>query len=471
MKNIFAFILPAAAAIFINGCASSGPAPQNMPLQSPDGKAVIIKDMYELPPLEKHPLSGTEVIRIFFPEADNAKIDFSMTTLKIPSGIRQPKYKQTSSQIIHTVSGGGKLEIGSNIIILKKGVFVYVPPNAEVSITNNVEQILELLIITCPPFKSSQLTLLEEKPSKVAVAKDTENEKDENVDIQTVSERDKNREMKSQRSLSVEEYRNKMYKEPVPSLDSDDSISKLLGTGDADTKTGKAQKDSWPLKMPDSSKVPLKKLEKEQEEELLPAQPQKAENTSLKTVQELTEKEHEVPLRDENGNTSKKKADDELDKLLKEQEQKRRLHPKSATRVKKTSMKNVQELSPEEKQVKPLIKTRIETLKPLNREKPAAASKADKTSLENIQELKPEEKQVKPTNKTVSPLEDLLKEQDTRGVPPKETGKVDKISLENIQELSKQEKAVKSANSKKTEEDPLEKLLEEQKQREKNQGK
>lgn len=326
MKNILSVFCAASLGLLFNGCVNSGPAPQDMPLQSQDGKAVIIKDIYELPALENHKLSGTEIIKVFFPKVDNAKIDFSMTALKIPAGIKQPKYKQTSSQIIHTISGGGKLQVGKNIIVLKKGIVVYVPPNAEMSITNNVDKILELFIITSPPFQASQMTLLEEKSKKVKIAKDTEDEiDDEDVDIQAVSEKYKTSKQQRQRSMTVEEYRTKMYKELNPALDKDDPITKLLQEN-IEPKKKKKAKDNWPLKMPDSSKTPLKKLEKEQEEKLLPKKPQKAEDTSLKNVQGLSEEEHAVPLRDENGNIIKKSSKDkyegdELDKLLKEQEQ------------------------------------------------------------------------------------------------------------------------------------------------------
>lgn len=437
MKNILSTFCAASLGLLLNGCVNSGPAPQNMPLQSPDGKAVIIKDIYELPALENHKLSGTEIIKVFFPKVDNAKIDFSMTALKIPSGIKQPKYKQTSSQIIHTISGGGKLQVGKNIVVLKKGIVVYVPPNAEMSITNNVDKILELFIITSPPFQPSQMTLLEEKPGKVKVAKDTEDEiDDEDVDIQAVSEKYKTSKKQRQRSMTVEEYRTKMYKELTPDLDKDDPIAKLLQENIEPKKEEKA-KDAWPLKMPDSSKTPLKKLEKEQEQKLIPKTPQKGEDTSLKNVQELSKQEHTTPLRDENGNIIKKAPKnkyegDELDKLLKEQEQQKRLHSKPVTKVKKTSMKNVQELSPSEKGVRPLKGERDNALKDLLKEEkkkgtpPKTAKKVKKVDLKNIQELKPVEKGVKPAPKNVSPLEDILKEQKDKGVPPKTVKKVKK---------------------------------------------
>lgn len=482
MKHIFSGFLAASVGLMISGCVSSGPAPQDMPLQSPDGKAVIIKDIYELPALEGHQLTGTEIIRVFFPKVDNAKIDFSMTALKVPSGIKQQKYKQTSSQIIHTISGGGKLQVGKNIIVLKKGIVVYVPPNAEMSITNNVDKILELLVVTSPPFQPSQMTLLEEKPEKVKVAKDTEDEiDDEDVDIQAVSEKYKTSKKMRERSMTVEEYRTKMYKELAPALDKDDPISKLLNENiEPKTKGKKQKKDSWPLKMPDSSKTPLKKLEEEQEEKLIPKKPQKAEDTSLKNIQELSEQEHKVPLRDENGNIIKKaKKDkyegDELDKLLKEQEQQKRLHEKPVTKVKKTSMKNVQELSPSERGIKPLKGERENALKNLLKEEKKKGTplktvkKVKKVNLGNIQELKPKEKGVKPAKGNISPLEDILKEQKEKGVPLKTVKKVKKTSLKNIQELSTKEKEVKPAAQKKEvqKEDPLEKLLEEQKKRSK----
>ena len=476
MKHMFSAFLATSVGLLLNGCVSSGPAPQNMPLQSPDGKAVIIKDIYELPALEGHQLTGTEIIKVFFPKVDNAKIDFSMTALKVPSGIKQQKYKQTSSQIIHTISGGGKLQVGKNVIVLKKGIVVYVPPNAEMSITNNVDKILELLIITSPPFQPSQMTLLEEKPAKVKVAKDTEDDiDDDDVDIQAVSEKYKTSKEK-RKAMTVEEYRTKMYKELAPAVDKDDPISKLLNENlEPKAKRKKQAKDSWPLKMPDSSKTPLKKLEKEQEEKLIPRTPQKGEDTSLKNVQELSEKEHTAPLLDENGNVIKKvKKDkyegDELDKLLKEQEQQKRIHSKPVTKVKKTSMKNVQELSPSEKGIRPLKGDRDNALKDLLKEESKKGTplqtvkKVKKVDLQNIQELKPKEKTVKPARENISPLEDILKEQNKKGVPPKTVKKVKKTSLENIQELSPKEKTVKPA---KTEEDPLEKLLEEQKKRRK----
>ena len=130
---------------------------------------------------------------MFFPKADNVKIKCSMTLIKIPSGVSPPKYKQTSSQIIYALSGGGKLLIDNNMIVLKKGIMVYVPPNAVMTITNNVNKILELVVVTSPPFETSQMTILGETPTRVKVAKDSENDMNNDDgnddDIQEVSEK------------------------------------------------------------------------------------------------------------------------------------------------------------------------------------------------------------------------------------------------------------------------------------------
>lgn len=62
-------------------------------------------------------------------------------------------------------------------------------------------------------------------------------------------------------------------------------------------------------------------------------------------------------------------------------------------------------------------------------------------------------------------LKDLLKEEKKTGTPPQTSKKVKKVDLKNIQELSPKEKGIKK--SAEPEEDPLEKLLEEQKKRRK----
>jgi hypothetical protein len=138
-------------------------------------------------------------------------------------------------------------------------------------------------------------------------------------------------------------------------------------------------------------------------------------------------------------------------------------------------MKNVQELSPSERGIKPLKGERENALKNLLKEEKKKGTplktvkKVKKVNLGNIQELKPKEKGVKPAKGNISPLEDILKEQKEKGVPLKTVKKVKKTSLKNIQELSTKEKEVKPAAQKKEvqKEDPLEKLLEEQKKRSK----
>lgn len=360
MRNIFFGVFAVVFSVFLGACVNSGPAPQNVKLQSPDGKAVIIKDIYELPLIENKKLKETEIVKVFFPKADNVKINCSMTLLKIPSGVSPPKYKQTSSQIIYAISGGGKLLIDNNIIVLKKGIMVYVPPNAKIKITNNVDKILELVVVTSPPFETSQMTVLGETPTKVKVAKDSEDDmnNDDDGDIQEVSEKYRTQsKSKSKRKLSVEEYRRKMDKSLLSDSDGKDIISDLLNeTKKTEIKTKKD--DDWLLKMPDSSKEPLKNLEIEQRDKLIPKKPQKIENVNLKHIQDLTPKEHSVPISGEKTKPSETKSktpqnnQDSLEKLLNDQKkQQGKIIPEKTLKAKKTSLKHVQELSPEEKAV------------------------------------------------------------------------------------------------------------------------
>jgi quercetin dioxygenase-like cupin family protein len=245
MRNNFFGICTVAFCVLFSGCVNSGPAPQDVKLKSPDGKAVIIKDIYELPLIENKKLKQTEIVKIFFPKADNVKMKCSMTLVKVPSGISPPKYKQNSSQIIYAISGGGKLLVDANMIVLKKGIMVYVPPNAVMSITNNVNKILELVVVTSPPFETSQMTILGDKPTKVKVAEDAETDMDDDDDIQEVSEKYRTK-SKSKRSLSIEEYRRKMDKSLLPDSGGNDTISDLLNeTKKTETKPEKG--DDWSL--------------------------------------------------------------------------------------------------------------------------------------------------------------------------------------------------------------------------------
>jgi quercetin dioxygenase-like cupin family protein len=380
MKNILFGVGAVVFGVILSGCVNSGPAPQDVTLQNIDGRAVIIKDIYELPLIENKKLKETEIVKVFFPKADNVKMKCSMTLVKIPSGIQPPKYKQTSSQIIYAISGGGKLQIGNNIIILKKGVMVYVPPNATMAITNSVSGVLELVVVTSPPFETSQMTVIGDKSVKVKVAKDLENDMNgDEEEYQTISEKYKTKtKRKRKRILSIEEYRTGMGKDLLPDSKERDPIADLLNeTKKTEIKPEKGMK--WDLKMPDSSKVPLKKLEQEQREQLIPKAPQKAERTSLKNIQELTPQEQGIPIKGENGEKiipaiNKKellrKEQDALDKILKNQAppvkegsndqdslekllndqkiQQEKLIPKKTLKSKKTSLKHVQELTPEE---------------------------------------------------------------------------------------------------------------------------
>ena len=293
MKNILLGFPAVAFALIFNGCVNSGPAPQDVQLRQPDGRAVIIKDIYELPLIENKKLKETEIVKVFFPQADNVRMQCSMTLIKIPSGISPPKYKQTSSQIIYAISGGGKLQIGSNIIVLKKGIMVYVPPNAPMLITNNVNAILELVIVTSPPFETSQMTVLDVKSRKVAVAKDEENSMNSNDDdkYQSISEKYKTKKRRRGRKLSVEEYRTSINKGLLSDDDENDKekdpIADMLKDDFNEKTKPKDPNAPWELKMPDNSKVPLKKLEKEQEEQLIPRHRQRLDPFHLRLCASL----------------------------------------------------------------------------------------------------------------------------------------------------------------------------------------
>ena len=392
MRNIIFVVAALVCSLAFYGCVSSGPAPQDVPLQNLDGRAVIIKDIYSLPTIENKKLKDTEIIKVFFPQADNVRMKCSITLLKIPSGISPPKYKQTSSQIIYAISGGGKLEIGSNMIVLKKGIMVYVPPNTAMTITNNVNQILEIIVVTSPPFDASQITMLEEGPTKVKVSKDSEDTANDNkVESQSLSEKYKDKKNRKGRKLSVKEYQNRMSKELFPETeDEKDSISELLKEDLKDKP--KIKKGSWPLKMPDGSKVPLKELEKEQREKLIPKNPQKIENVSLKDIQDLTPKEQQVPVRSEStkskvNDKSSENDQDSLEKLLKDQEE----------LEKKTTPKPT---AP--KQIAPKEKAPAETISTAKNIK--KVSKINKVSLKNLQELSPAEKAVPTKSDTKTDL-------------------------------------------------------------------
>ena len=107
------------------------------------------------------------------------------------------------------------------------------------------------------------------------------------------------------------------------------------------------------------SNVPLKELEKEQREKLIPKKPLKIEKVNLKHIQDLTSKEQQTPVRREVKTKvkSSQNAPDSLEKLLHDQEeQEKKIKTKKNTsgiisKKIKTNLKNVQELSPEEKAV------------------------------------------------------------------------------------------------------------------------
>jgi mannose-6-phosphate isomerase-like protein (cupin superfamily) len=424
MRNIFFGVCVVAFCVLFGGCVSSGPAPQDVKLKSPDGRAVIIKDIYELPLIENKKLTETEIVRVFFPQSDNIKMKCSMTLIKIPSGVSPPKYKQSSSQIIYAISGGGKLIIDNNMVVLKKGIMVYVPPNAAISIINNVNKILELVVVTSPPFETSQMTVLGKGPTKVKVAKDSETELDNDDDvIQEVSEKYRTkRKSEKERFLSVEEYRKKMNKNLLPGSDGKDVISDLLNeTKKTETKPGNGL--DWKLKMPDSSKVPLKKLEREQRTKLIPRQPQKIKKVSLEHIQDLTPKEHKTPISGETTTPAKIKSkttdqDDSLEKLLRDQKkQQGKLIPKKTLKVNRTSLKHIQELKPEEhkaslKKKGKGVESDEELLKKLLKDQkkqqekliPKKPLKVKRTSLKHIQELSPTEKAVPTKSDTNSKL-------------------------------------------------------------------
>ena len=391
MRSILFIVFTVVLTVFLGACVNSGPAPQNVKLQSPDGKAVIIKDIYELPLIENKKLKETEIVKVFFPKTDNIRMKCSMTLVKIPSGVSPPQYKQSSAQVIYAISGGGKLVIDGNMIILKKGIMVYVPPNAAMLIINNVNKILELIVITSPPFETSQMTVLGKTPTKVKIAKDSEDDMDDN-DIQKVSEKYKTQK-KSARSLSIEEYRKKINTHTLPDTEGKDVIADLLNETRT-TTTGK--NNDWPLKMPDSSKIPLNKLEQEQREKLIPSTPQKAEITSLNLVQDLTPQEQKVPIRGEKNNSSKikktsKNNQDSLEKLLDDQKkQQKELFPTKTSKKSMASPKNKNSKSDQDLLNELLNDSNNKQKKDI----PENTLKVKRTSLKHVQELSPEEKAI-----------------------------------------------------------------------------
>jgi mannose-6-phosphate isomerase-like protein (cupin superfamily) len=400
MRNILFGVFAVALSVFLGACVNSGPAPQDVKLKSPDGKAVIIKDIYELPLIENKKLKQTEIVKVFFPKADNVRMKCSMTLIKIPSGVNPPKYKQTSSQIIYAISGGGKLLVDGNMIVLKKGIMVYVPPNAAMSITNNVNKILELVVVTSPPFETSQMTILGDKPTKVKVAEDLETDMDDDDDIQEVSEKYRTK-SKSKRSLSIEEYRKKMDKSLLPDSDGKDTISDLLNETQK-TETKPQKDDDWSLKMPDSSKVPLKKLERKQRDKLMPRKPQKIEKVNLEHIQKLTPQEHKATISGKTAKPSETKSEtpqndqDSLEKLLEDQKkQQEKIIPEKPLKNKDKDVESDQDL------LKRLLEDQKKQQKKII---PKKLLKAKKTSLKHIQELSPEEKAIPTKSDTSSKL-------------------------------------------------------------------
>jgi hypothetical protein len=256
-----------------------------------------------------------------------------------------------------------------------------------------------------------------------------------------------------------------------------DPISELLNEADKDKKDVKTTtKDTWPLRMPDNSKEPLDKLEEEQEEKLIPPEPQNLKDTSTKYVQEMTPAEQEVPLPDETKAAkpeAPKAQKDSLEKLLKDQEEqaKKLAPPKETTaKVKKTSLKHIQELSPAEHGgtvYKKASDTDVNSLEKMLKDQekqkeellPKKPLKVNKTSLKHIQELSPAENSVSTgsgkaedsaKDSDEDPLEKMLKDQKKQReeLIPDKTLKVKKTSLKNIQELSPEENAVKTKSDK-----------------------
>lgn len=427
MKTILLGACAVILCVLLGACVSAGHAPQNVKLESMDGKAVIIKDIYELPRLHNKKLSKTEMVKVFFPNADNVQIENSISLLKIASGVSQAKHKQSSSQIIYAISGGGKLLIDNNMIILKKGIMVYVPPNAIMSITNNISKTLELIVVTSPPFKISQLTVLSKTPKNVKVSVEAETNLRDDIDIQAVAAKYRT-DRERRKTLSVEEYRDRLNEHPLPGDSKKYPLLELLDI----TEYPKSKKPDWPLKMPDSDKVPLKVLEQEQLDQLLPPKAQKIENTSTGSTQTISPKEQAVPIyndREKQAETSKD-TQESLSELLKDQNKyAKKVIPGKAQKFKKGLRLHIQELSPKERGVlsdKDIKRPLDKLLK--SKDKYNKKVTPGKTSLKNVQELSPEERGVPVSDKKIKlpdsdkktsangqdSLEQLLKDQKKR---------------------------------------------------------
>ncbi|QSH40571.1 hypothetical protein P0136_12575 [Lentisphaerota bacterium ZTH] len=457
MRSLLFFATISAASALFSGCVNSGTEPRKMVIHPLDGGNFIVKNLYDLPVVEKKQLGQILLADVFSSSRDKIKTDYNIALFKVPPGKGSAIYQIKSPQCLISMTGNGKIQANLDAIAMKEGQVVYIPADTKLSIINDTPKEMIFMAVGSPPFKLEQIKVTGKPPGK--------NFLNNNADSTKVTQ------------TPGDEH---SYEQaPVPT-----TVRQQLNLDKYDAELEKTFKDpmsspkSYPLSIPDDSEINLDKLFKEDPEKLVPASMQEEEKNeqgealgstpskaseSDKKLDALIEEQSKklMPSSTQNGGKVEKasESDKKLDALIEEQskklmpsstqkegkaeevtegekkfnalmeEQSKKLTPSSTQKGEKT-----EKATEKEKKLDAIIKEQSEKLVP------STPQKEKKTDLQQTKELTPSE------SSDLDQELDLLTEEQPETLIPSTPQKGKKTDLQQTQELTPSEKETSASS-------------------------
>ncbi len=104
----------------------------------------------------------TQLKELVHPSNDPIEINYSLAKGKLAPGESSLPHKLGSSEVFYVLSGVGKAMLDRNIIDIKKGSILFVPPNTDQYLINEGKEYLEFICIVEPYWKDT-----DEKVTKI----------------------------------------------------------------------------------------------------------------------------------------------------------------------------------------------------------------------------------------------------------------------------------------------------------------
>lgn len=166
MKKIYLNgLLLAVSCFVVAGCCSTKEVPVTPTL--PEGKDVIVKDAFDIAPINNPAIGDPSIYELFSPDKDNVRTSYSLSLIELKPGNSITKHYLASSETIFVFQGGGVLKIEGHAYILKPGISIYIPAGKNQTTLNDSTGLLRFATIICPPYNKKSETVLQ-KPVKKA---------------------------------------------------------------------------------------------------------------------------------------------------------------------------------------------------------------------------------------------------------------------------------------------------------------